>query len=135
MEIRNLDNDIKVFYVTAESFPVGIQDAFHKLKSFLKSDDGRKFYGISHGSPDGIIYMAAVEETQEGEGKSLGCETFTIKSGSYICEDIADWKQNVSIIGKTFQKLLKDIRVDNNGYCLEVYLNENDVSCMVKLNS
>ena len=49
MEIQNLKNEIKVFYVIAPSFPEGIPDAHQKLCSQLSSTEGRRFFDISYG--------------------------------------------------------------------------------------
>ncbi len=134
MEIQNLKDNIKVFYVKAPSFPDGIMDAYQKLNSLLPSEAGRTFFGISHGAQNGsIICMAAVEESFPGEAEKLGCDTFIIKKGYYLCETLVNWKENPSVIGKTFQKMLTDPRIDRNGYCVERYLNESDVVCMAKL--
>ena len=135
MEIQNLRDEIKVFYVKAASFPDGIPETHQKLRSLLPSEAGRKFFGISHGAQDdSIIYMAATEESYPGEAKKYGCETFIIKKGDYLSEALVNWKGNPSKIGKTFQKMLTDPRIDKNGYCVEKYLNETDVVCMVKLD-
>ncbi len=136
MEIQNLKNDIKVFYVKAPSFPDGIPDAHQKLHSLLPSTEGRKFFGISHGGQNGsIIYKAAASESYPGEPEKYGLETFIIKKGDYISETLVDWQKNESIVGKTFQRLLKEPNTDKNGYCLEKYLNDTDIVCMVKLDS
>ena len=85
MESIFLEQDIKVFYVTATSFPDGIQGAYQKLHSVIGSPAGRRFFGISYPeAPSKIIYKAAVEESHPCEGEELGCETFIIKKGQYI---------------------------------------------------
>ena len=84
MEKYYLDQDIKVFYVEASSFPEGIKPAYEKLHSLIKSPAGRRFFGISYPEKPGkIIYKAAVEESYPGEAENLGCETFIIKKGEY----------------------------------------------------
>ncbi|MGH2576108.1 MAG: transcriptional regulator [Ignavibacteria bacterium] len=136
MEIRNINNDIKVFYVKAESFPNGIKAAHEKLHSLLPSAEGRRFFGISYqGSNGNIIYKAAAEELQKGESEKYGCETFIIKKGEYISETLNDWQKDKGQVDRTFKKLLADPRLDENGYCLEMYPNEKDMMCMVKLDS
>lgn len=136
MEIRKLESDIKVFYIQAVSFPDGVLAAHKKLHSILPSDDGRKFFGISYSNgKGGIIYKAAVEENYPGEAEKYGLETFIIKKGEYICETLIDWFKDESLVRKTFKKLLSDSRIDRNGYCLEMYLNNTDMVCMVKLDT
>jgi predicted transcriptional regulator YdeE len=134
MENYFIDKDIKVLCVTATSFPAGVGGAFKKLLSLIPGADKRTQYGISYMGKDGqIIYNAAVEESSPGEGEKYGCETFVIKKGEYASELLKDWKKDESIIGKTFQKLLKHPNLDKQGYCLEIYLDEKDVRCLVLL--
>ena len=47
MEKYYIDKDIKVFYVTAASFPEGVGGAFQKLLSFLPKPNERLLFGIS----------------------------------------------------------------------------------------
>lgn len=69
-----MKGDIKVFYVTASSFPDGIKEAYEKLHAMLPSVKDRKFYGISYPQNGKIVYKAAVEEVSEGEANKYGCE-------------------------------------------------------------
>jgi hypothetical protein len=134
MENFNLEKDIKVFYITAKSFPYGIGEAHQKLKALLPHTEGRQFYGISYlNNGEGIQYKAAVAEAFAGEGGSYDCATFMIKKGSYLRETLIDWQKEDGVVEKTFKQLLSHPRLDKNGYCLEVYLSENDMRCMVKL--
>jgi hypothetical protein len=134
MENFYIDKDIKVFYVTATSFPSGVGAAFQKLLSFLPKPNDRILYGISFPNEKGeIIYKAAVEESYPGEGEQNGCEIFLVKKGEYWSELLIDWRRDESIVGKTFQKLLKHPGLDKNGYCLEIYPNEKDIRCLVPL--
>ena len=134
MESIFLAQDIKVFYVTATSFPDGIQGAYQKLHSLIGSPAGRRFFGISYPeTPAKIIYKAAVEESYPGEGERLGCETFVIKKGQYISIYLKDFMKDISKIGRSFQELLADKTIDPNGSCVEEYINDKDVRCMVRL--
>src|SRR5688572_5315760 len=110
MEKYNLKEDMKLFYVTARSFPQGIGEAFDLLNAKLPKPDGRIFFGISNKFKGEIIYKAAVLETYEGEGKKLGFETFTVKKGEYLTKTIKDWRKHEQVIGETFMKLLADPR-------------------------
>jgi len=40
---------------------------------------------------------------------------------------------NIPATGKAFQELLVDERNDPNGCCVEGYINEKDVRCMIRL--
>jgi len=134
MEEYILNEDIKVMYITAESFPNGVLAAHQKLHTLFPADKNRKYFGISRPNEKSlIIYKAAVEEITDGEAEKNGLETFTIKKGMFISELIPDFMKDVSAVGKTFEKLLDHPNLDPNGYCLEMYINETDVRCMVGL--
>jgi hypothetical protein len=132
-----IDNDIEVACVKATTFPHGVGQAYKILESKLPSSNNRKFYGISWGDKNGgIIYHAAASQLHPGEAKEYGLETFTIRKGEYISEYLEDWKKDETAIGRTFQKLLNDPRIDKKkGYCLEIYPNSKDVQCLVLLES
>jgi hypothetical protein len=136
MEPYFLNTDINVLCVTASSFPDGIMAAFNKLNSLVQLPESRRVFGISYGDGDkDIIYKAAVEENSIDEAARFGCERFTIKKGEYISEHIEDFMKNIPAMGQAFQEMCRDKRIDNNGYCIEMYLNNNkDVLCMVKLD-
>ncbi len=59
-----------------------------------------------------------LEESFPGEGKQNGCETFVIKKGEYWSELLTDWRKDESIVGKTFQKLLRHPDLDKSGNAL-----------------
>lgn len=127
-----LGDDIKVMYVTATHFPEGITEAHIKLHSLVEKTDDRKYFGISAPNKDGVvIYKAAAEELFPGEAQSLGLDTFTIKHGAYMSFYIKDYRENIDAIGTAFQLLTGQQEADPNGYCLEWYIGENDVKCLV----
>ncbi|MEW6195556.1 MAG: transcriptional regulator [Bacteroidota bacterium] len=135
MEKYILEKDIKVFCVTAESFPDGILAAFQKVHSLIPDSYSRTTFGISFPDRSGnIIYKAAVEESFEGEAEKLGCESFTIEKGEYLSILIKNYMKDIPRIGKAFQTLISDPRIDPNGVCVEKYLNANDLLCLVKIN-
>lgn len=134
MENYFINEDIHTFYVAADSFPAGVLKAHQSLHALLPTTEGRRFFGISF--PDknrSIIYRAAVEESFAGEAAQLHCETFTIRKGIYISQVLNDFMNDLSAVGKTFQQLLAHPQLDHNGYCLEIYPNEKDMICLVKL--
>jgi len=129
METYNIEKDIKVLCITASSFPDGVLAAHQKLHALFPPNGRRRYFGISR--PDGskgILYKAAVEEIGDEQSE---LEHFIIKKGAYISELIPDFMQDISQIGKTFEKMLNEPDIDPSGYCLEMYLNETDVRCMV----
>jgi hypothetical protein len=134
MEIFTLDNDVKVFCETAKSFPDGILKAHQELQSIVPFSDQRRYFGISYPNEKGvIIYNAATEEIYQGEAEEFGCETFIIESGRYISVMINDFMSHVESIGEAFHQLTSQPDIDPEGYCIEFYLNEKDVRCMVRL--
>ena len=135
MENFIVENDIPVFCVTASSFPDGVMAAHQKLHSLVTFRPDRKYFGLSRPEGGSIKYMAATEEEQAGEGEKLGCETLVIRKGIYTSAVIHDYMNDIPAIGKTFQQMIADPRIDPQGYCVEWYLSQKDVRCMVRLDS
>jgi len=137
MEVIEIAQDIKVFYITANPFPDDVPTAYARLKDRIEDHQDRKYFGISYPNEEGvIIYMAAAEELEHGEAERFGCNTFTIKKGLYLSLSIKNHMKDSQSIGRSFQQLLSNSDIDPKGYCLEWYLNytDPDVVCMVKLN-
>ena len=134
MDKISLDKDIKVFCVTATSFPMGVLAAHQQLHTLLPDTEGRRFFGISYGNPQGgITYKAAAEEMVSGEAEIYNYETFLIKKGKYLSKTLTDYQKDTSAIGSTFQEMLQHPELDKNGYCVEIYLSNKEVQCLVKL--
>src|SRR5690606_41915616 len=96
MEKVNFEKDIKVFYVTAKSFPEGIKDATDKLHSLFPFTKERKIFGLSRPENNGpIVYKAAAEEMTEGEAEKLGCDTMIIPKGIYISIPVNDFRKDI----------------------------------------
>jgi predicted transcriptional regulator YdeE len=134
MDIITLPNDINVFYVTAQSFPDGIQDAHEKLHSLLHHTGDRNYFGISRPEENGrIVYKAAVEEKNPGEAERLSCETLVIKKGKYVSTIIKDYMEDPHQIGKAFEKLIACPDIDPYGYCIEWYKSDTELVCMVRM--
>ncbi|HMH23581.1 MAG TPA: hypothetical protein VK563_17465 [Puia sp.] len=135
MQTMTLEKDINVFCVTASSFPDGILEAHQKLHSLVPFSLERKYFGLSRPENGIIVYKAAAQELQPGEGEKLNCETLVLKEGNYIDRTIHDYMKNIPEIGKTFQELLQTPGLDPQGYCVEWYISDKDVRCMIRLNS
>ena len=134
METTILENNIKVFYVTATSFPDGIKEAHEKLHSLIPFSKERKYFGVSRPENNSdIVYRAAAEEMKEGEAEKLNCKTLVLKKGKYISFTVNDYMQDLSSIERAFKQLLSHPGLDPQGYCVEWYLNEKDVKCMIHL--
>lgn len=128
-----VDKDIKVFYITATSFPQGILGAHEKLHSLIPFSTERKYFGVSRPENGAIVYRAAAEEINEGEAERLQCKTLVLKKGSYISLILNDYMKDLPAIERTFKQLLSHPGIDPQGYCVEWYLNNKDVKCMVRL--
>lgn len=135
MELYLLENDIRIFYVEADSFPAGIGKAHEALYGLAKDIRTRTRYGVSRPDPTGTIrYKAGTAETYGGEGKRLGCKTLLIKAGTYKSLCILNYSTRSESIGEAFEKILREPDLDPQGYCVEVYEGDNSVRCMVRLN-
>jgi hypothetical protein len=133
MQTFQLEKDVPLFGVQATSFPEGVRGAWEELHRKLGVTNGRAFYGISHGSKDGtIVYKACVEEAFDGELAGLDCERFLLPKGEYTGETIHNFMQQLPRIGETFQALLARGDYDTTSACVEQYLNDADVVCMIK---
>lgn len=135
MEKIKLKNDIKVFYVTAKSFPQGISDSIDKLHSLIPYSKERNIFGLSRPeNNEGIVYRAAAEEMYEGEAEKLNCETLTIPKGEYVSITVSEFRKDIMSITRAFQKLLKEPNIDPHGYCVEWYASDKqEVKCMIRL--
>jgi hypothetical protein len=134
METITFENDITIMYKTATSFPEGVMAAHEALHAVVPFSTDRGYYGVSRPeSGGGIVYRAAVEELKPGEAASFGLDTLVLKKGNYISITIADFMKDPKIIGQTFQQMLEHPGLDSQGYCVELYFNDKDVKCMIRL--
>jgi hypothetical protein len=133
METITIDNDIVLLCVTAASFPAGVMEAHQKLHSLIPFSEHRKYYGISRPENGAIVYKAAAEELTPGEGKQLDCETVVLKKGKYISTVIHDYMKDLPSIGRAFEQLLAQPGLDPQGYCVEWYVSQTEVNCMIRL--
>jgi hypothetical protein len=136
MEKFILKNDISVFYVQAESYPMGIQAAHDRLHAIVPFSPNRNYFGLSRPENNGpIVYRAATEEIKEGEAKQYNCSTLIIKKGNYVCITVNDFRKDVMSISNAFRELLSQPNIDPEGYCVEWYANDKEaVKCMVRLD-
>lgn len=134
METFILDHDIKVFYVTASSFPEGIQAAHEKLHNLVPFSPDRQYFGVSRPENGSIVYRAAAEEKYAGEAEHYHCDTLTLKAGTYISLMVYNFMENQQAITDAFQELITYPGLDPDGYCVAAwYLQDKDVRCMIRL--
>jgi hypothetical protein len=134
MKTVELEKDIKVFYITASSFPEGIKEATDKLHSLFPFSEKRKIFGLSRPEDSrGIVYRAAAEELEAGEAERLNCETLIIKKGRYHSITIHDFRKDIMAIDSAFKELLKQPDLDPEGFCVEWYgTTDQSVNCMIR---
>lgn len=136
MENFEIEKDIKVLFVTAKSFPDGIVDALENIHALVPYSIKRRYFGLSRPEGNGgIVYKAAAEELNPEEAELLGCETMIIRKGKYYCITIHDYMKDLSGIGKAFDELLTQRDLDPDGYCVEWYIDNKDVKCMIRMKS
>ncbi len=99
MDTITFDNDIKVFYITAKSFPDGIMESHKKLHELVPFSADRKYFGISRPENGVIVYRAAAEEKENGEAEKLMCDSLILKKGKYISMTINDFMKDIPAIG------------------------------------
>lgn len=134
METIVLDKDVKVMCITAKSFPDGVLEAHQKLHALVPPGNNRRYYGLSRPEKGIITYHAAAEQLKDNEAVQHNLHTITIKKGRYKSITIKDFMSDISSIGKAFEQLLQEPKkLDPEGYCVEEYISETDVICMVRL--
>jgi hypothetical protein len=137
MKKITLNEEICVFYVKAKSFPDGIFDAHNKIRALVAQSPMRRYFGVSRPEEeeDGNIgYKAAAEELEMEEAKKYNCPRLTIKRGKYISLLVKNYTRDPQSIGKAFECLLDYPNLDPQGYCVEQYMDNNDVLCMIRLD-
>jgi len=133
METIIWERDTTVLYVEATSFPEGIAGAHQRLHAIVPFSEPRKYFGISRPENGVIAYKAAAEQMDPQEAEMLNCKTLVLKKGNYISLYITDYMKDIQSIGRAFEDLLEYPGLDPQGYCVEWYLNNQDVKCMIRL--
>ena len=134
MEEIQVEKDIPVVMVKADSFPDGVMEAHRKLHSLVPYSASRRYFGISWPDRNGNIqYYAGVETLNSEDAHISGTEPFTIHQGSFASLTIADYMKDLQGIGNAFKTLLQLENLDPKGYCLEWYVSDKEVWCMVPL--
>ena len=135
MELFTLENDIHVIGLHVENFPLGIPEAIDKIHSAFSNGKSLPLYSRSQPVGGEIQYFIGVEINNLEVSEKLGFVHFVIESGSYLAQNIVDWQGKVQSIQRVFDELLNDNRLDPNGYCVELYKNDKELVCMVKLGN
>lgn len=133
MEKLKFDKDIVVMYVEATSFPDGVMAAHQKLHSLFPFSADRRYFGISRPEDGQIQYKAAAEVLTSGEAENLNLPTVVLKAGDYHSITIHDFMKDIPAIQNAFNELIALPDIDPEGYCVEEYINQNDMICMVRI--
>ena len=133
METIKFDQDIKVMYADAASFPNGVLAAHQKLHTLFPFSTKRRYFGLSRPENGKIEYKAAAEVLESGEAEKHNLPTMIIKKGDYHATTINDFKDDVPAIQQAFNNLLAQPDIDPEGYCVEEYTTMDDMVCMVRI--
>ena len=134
LEIITIESDIEVYFVEAKSFPDNILEAHQTLHAMVPFSNERKYFGLSRPENGTIVYKAAAEVLASDEEQEIDCQSMIINKGKYRCITVSDYMNDIDGIGRAFKELISFEDIDSNGYCVEWYINDNDVKCMVRLN-
>jgi hypothetical protein len=126
-------DDLKIYTLTAKSFPEDIGEVHHRLYKLFPPNPPRKYFGISRPENGVIIYKAGSELLLNEVIDLKLVESFTVQKGDYISILIKDFRNNLSQIDTAFKQLTSLKNIDPNGYCIEYYYNSEDVRCMIKV--
>lgn len=133
METIKFDQDITVMYVDAISFPDGALAAHQKLHSYFPFTTQRKYFGLSRPENGSILYKAAAEVMEPGEAEKYKLPTIVLKKGNYYSITLYDYIKDIPSIQRTFSQLISLPDIDPEGYCVEQYIGQSDMLCMVRI--
>jgi hypothetical protein len=134
MDSFTFQEDVPTYSQDVFSFPGGVPEAHAMMREQLPLHERRRFFGVSWRDKDGGMVYKALAEKLDDEADP-GMETFVIRNGPYNSFYINNFPEDPNKIRKAFDVLTKQHEVDPDGYCLEWYINEHDVKCMVPLGN
>ena len=131
MEIYYQPEDLTLFGVQVKTFPNGITEAFEMLVERFGRE--RSYFGISWmDEKQKVIYYAMVSELVNGEGNKYHYEKLTISKGEYHTESIHNWMNRLDSIKDVFHGLMSGSMADKNHPCVEWYMSDEEMLCMVQ---
>lgn len=133
MEKFDLNADVETFYIEASTFPEGVLAAHQKLHSLVPYANERRYFGLSWMENGKIVYKAAAEELVPGELSKHDLETLTIPAGEYESILVNNFMNDIQGIAAAFDQLIQLPNIDPMGYCIEWYISDTDVRCMVRV--
>jgi len=128
-----LAEDMTLICVAAKSFPDGVMESHQKLHTIFPFSAERKYFGISRPEEGKIIYKAGTSQLPTDDIGKEGTETVILRKGKYVSTVVHDFMKDIKGIGSAFTQLLEQPNLDPEGYCVESYLDDKDVQCMIRL--
>lgn len=124
---------ILLWIFPAENFGEGIAQSFVQLANNLgHQGEKRDCYGIVTKEEEAMVYYAGMSPLPADNDRPNTLKTYEILAGSYAMIRISDWNQNLLHIGPTFDQILKSGLVNPSSPCIEYYISENELYCMVQ---
>lgn len=135
METIVIHEEISLYYIEVQNFPNDIGATFSKFFSIFETFEKRRMYGISWTENGKFCYVVAAEEKVKNELSKHQLSKILIKNGEYRCIRIKNYIDDITQIAAAFDKLKSTPNLDYNGNCIEWYVEEDEVICMVKLDT
>jgi len=133
MDIIEQPADITVVCLTAESFPEGVLAAHQKLHATVPANGQRRYFGISRPEEGTIIYHAAAELLPGDDASAFLLPSIILRKGRYHRSTIHNYMQRIGEIGAAFGAMLQQDNIDPHGYCVEWYVDDKVLQCMVRI--
>ncbi len=133
MNNYHLNENITLYTITASSFPEGVVAAFEELYQHASPEDVSAYYGVSYANKSGEITYKAAMALKESVTNIPKLAIFILCAGEYRGEELLNFRAKIGTIGNTFQELIHQSDLDEHGCCVEMYYNDTDVRCMVRI--
>ncbi|RAV98998.1 hypothetical protein [Pseudochryseolinea flava] len=133
MEKITVQTPIQLVAKQVKTFPAGIGETFDHLANVLPHSMSRAYYGISWMEGEDIIYYAAAQQQHSEEIDQFALEPWTIESGDYLSITVLNWRSKTDSIKDVFHDLMQDKRIDDTKPCVEWYVSDYKMLCMIKL--
>lgn len=124
---------IEVKYVAGDkNKPISDQApvAMEQLESSFTSLRGERFYGVV---VDGE-YRACVGVRPDNENEALNLPSFTVPGGRYVHRKLADWDNDVGLIGRSVNELISRPDYDANRPVIEFYRSHTELVIRVPVH-
>jgi hypothetical protein len=135
MNTISIEKDIQLFGLKLPSFPNGIQEIFERLANMLTDGYKRDYFGISYLEDGKVTYFAMAAEKFEGEAQQDNFEKYLLPAGLYLMEEIQEWRSNTASINGVFIEMLKSQKQEQGQPCVEWYLTDTIMRCLIKSSS